>query len=60
MKYYATIKLPAVTQKMYVEGKSFFICTSDHMIELYGDPEKYIKAILHEAQQTHTKVVIEK
>lgn len=60
MKYYATIKLPAVTQKVYVEGKSFFICTSDQMIEFYGDPEKYIKAILHEANQMHTKVVIER
>ena len=60
MKYYATIKAPAETQKIYVEGYSYFICTPDRMVEHYGDPEKYIKMVLHRSEQLNMKVVIER
>lgn len=60
MKYYATIKGTAETQKIYVDGKSYFICTSDRMNEYYGDPEQYIKKVLKRAEQLNVKVVIER
>lgn len=60
MKYYATIEGTAQTQKIYVEGKSFFVCTPDFMDEHYGDPEKYIQAVLKRAAQLNKKVVIKR
>lgn len=60
MKYYATIKGTAETQKIYVHGKSYFICTPDRMNEYYGDPEQYIKKVLKKAEQLNVKVVIER
>lgn len=60
MKYYATIKGTAETQKIYVEGKTFYICTSDRMTTSYGDPEQYIKKVLKRAEQLNRKVVIER
>ena len=60
MKYYATIKSTAETQKIYVDGKSYFICTPDRMNEYYGDPEQYIKRVLKRSKQLNIKVVIER
>ena len=60
MKYYATIEGTAQTQKIYVEGKSFFVRTSDCITEHYGDPEKYIQKVLKGAEQLNRKVVIKR
>ena len=60
MKYYATIKGTAETQKIYKEGNAFFVCTSDRMSEHYGDPEKYITKVLERAKALNKSVKIER
>lgn len=60
MRYYATIEADYKTVKIYVEGKSFFVCGHDFMNEHYGDPEKYIKMVQHRADQLNRKVVIKR
>ena len=60
MKYYATIKGTAETQKIYVEDKYFYICTSDRMTTSYGDPEEYIKKVKARANKLHKPVIIER
>ena len=60
MKLYATIEAPEQTQKIFVEGNSYFVCSSDHMSEYYGNPEQYIKRVLLRAAQLNKKVVIKR
>lgn len=60
MKLYATIEAPVSTQKIYVEGNAYFVCTSDSMKEFYGNPEIYIKNALERASYLHMKLVIKR
>ena len=60
MKLYATIEAPASTQKIYVEGNAYFVCTTNGMKEFYGSPEIYIRNALERASYLNMKLEIKR